>query len=46
MVMRDERRVPVDHRPPSLEMPLDVVEVRELVRWVLQRCVDESGFGS
>src|SRR4051794_10816792 len=43
MVLRDERGVPVDHEPLRLVMPEDVVEVRELARWLAHRWREARG---
>ncbi|WP_270039594.1 hypothetical protein [Solirubrobacter ginsenosidimutans] len=40
MVLRDERRVPVDHQRPYIYMPEDAPEVHELARWLLHRWRD------
>jgi hypothetical protein len=46
MVLREPDRVPIDHERPTIPMPEDAVEVRELARWVLELWRDARGLGT
>lgn len=46
MVLRDQRRVPVDHEMLRLALPEDAAEVCELARWLLHRWREARGLAS